>query len=315
MVSAELFDMVRLRLLQANFKGALLVVGDFLQLPPVVKGYAGVTFAFESESWQRSRFETITLQTVHRTTDTDFIALLHAVRFAQLKAEDEIFLETLIKTLPHDLSSVTFLYGKNNSAALHNKSLLESIEGERYSFETQTVLHVKSVTPEEVRRFLEDARLPETLELKIGVPVLFTRNSWNYFNGERGRVINVKNQMVYVEKEDGTIIKLEKSGISKSRWEEKIIDAHKEMVEVPMITLYQYPITLAFAITIHKSQGMSLNDLVIECNEIFAPSQFYVAISRAVSPHRLTLIAPNRSWQQLNFIHKKAVDFVKQMRR
>ena len=82
------------------------------------------------------------------------------------------------------------------------------------------------------------------------------------------------------------------------------------MVETPQFTLYQYPITLAFGITIHKSQGMSIEDLIIETNEIFAPSQFYVAISRAVSPHRLILIAPRRPWQQLAFVHQKAVKFV-----
>ena len=311
MVSAELFDMVRLRLLQAEFQGVLLVVGDFLQLPPVVRGYGSVNFAFESDSWQRCSFETITLSTVYRTSDDDFITLLDAVRFAQIQEHDEYFLNSLVKILPHDLSSVTFLFGKNSSASAHNRRLLESLDGDLHVFQTETILHVKSTTQKEVERYLEDARVPQTLELKIGVPVLFTRNAWNYFNGERGRVVNIKEHIVYVEKEDGHIVKLERTSMSKTRWEEKLVEGKKEMVEVPLITLYQYPIALAFAITIHKSQGMSLNDLVIESNEIFAPSQFYVAISRAISPHRLTLIAPNRKWQQLNFVNKKAVDFVK----
>jgi ATP-dependent exoDNAse (exonuclease V) alpha subunit len=311
MVSAELFDMVRLRLLQAEFSGALLVVGDFLQLPPVVRGYGSVNFAFESESWQRCDFETVTLTTVYRTSDNDFIGLLDAVRFAQIKEYEAQFLNSLVKVLPHDLSSVTFLFGKNESARGHNAKLLEALEGDLYAFKTEVVLHVKSTTQKDVKRFLEDARTSEILELKIGVPVLFTRNAWNYFNGERGRVINIKEHIVYVEKEDGHIVKLERTSISKSRWEEKLVEGKKEMVEVPIMTLYQYPITLAFGITIHKSQGMSLNDLVIESNEIFAPSQFYVAISRAISPHRLTLIAPKRSWQQLNFVNHKAVAFVK----
>ncbi len=310
MVSAELFDMVRLRLLQAEFQGTLLVVGDFLQLPPVVRGYGSVNFAFEAESWQRSDFETITLTTVYRTSDDEFITLLDAVRFAQIQEYEEQYLNSLVKMLPHDLSTVTFLFGKNNSAAAHNKRLLDALEGDLHVFKTETVLHVKTTTPKEVERYLEDARVPQVLELKIGVPVLFTRNSWNYFNGERGRVINIKEHIVYVEKDDGHIVKLERTSMSKSRWEEKLVEGKKEMVEVPLITLYQYPIALGFAITIHKSQGMSLSDLVIESNEIFAPSQFYVAISRAISPHRLTLIAPQRSWRQLNFVNKKAVDFV-----
>ncbi len=311
MVSAELFEMVRLRLLQAEFQGALLVVGDFLQLPPVVRGYGSVNFAFESSSWQRCDFETITLSTVYRTSDEEFITLLDAVRFARIAEQDELFLNSLVKMLPHDLSTVTFLFGKNNSALAHNKRLLAQLEGDLHLFDTQTVLHVKTTTAKEVERYLEDARVPKVLELKIGVPVLFTRNAWNYFNGERGRVVNIKEHIVHVEKDDGQIVKLERASMSKSRWEEKLVEGKKEMVEVPLITLYQYPIALAFAITIHKSQGMSLSDLVIESNEIFAPSQFYVAISRAISPHRLTLIAPNRSWQQLSFVNKKAVNFIR----
>jgi len=89
-----------------------------------------------------------------------------------------------------------------------------------------------------------------------------------------------------------------------------MVDGKMSMVEVPLITLYQYPITLAFGITIHKSQGMSLQDLVIACHEIFAPSQFYVALSRAISPHRLTLLPPAKSWKELSFVHPKAVNFV-----
>ncbi len=312
MVSADLFDMVRLRLLQAEFDGVLLVVGDFLQLPPVVRGYGGVSFAFESESWQRCAFETVTLQQVHRTRDASFIALLHAVRFTQLLPQHLQMLETLVKPLPHDLSSVTFLFGKNCSADAHNRKLLSALEGESHCFTTETVLHVKSVTSKEVERFLEDARVPKELELKIGVPVLFTRNAWNYFNGERGRVIAIHTHLVYVEKADGSVVKLERVSLSKTRWEEKAVEGNKEMVEVPLITLYQYPITLAFGITIHKSQGMSLNDLVIACNEIFAPSQFYVALSRAISPHRLTLLRPDRSWQELSFVDQKALRFVMQ---
>ena len=90
---------------------------------------------------------------------------------------------------------------------------------------------------------------------------------------------------------------------------EKTKNGKKELVEEEVFSVYQYPIKLAFAITIHKSQGMSLEDLIIECNEIFAPSQFYVALSRAKNPSRLTLIAPKRAWRQLIFVHKQAVDF------
>ena len=83
------------------------------------------------------------------------------------------------------------------------------------------------------------------------------------------------------------------------------------MVEESLFSVYQFPIKLAFAITIHKSQGMSITDLIIETNEIFAPSQFYVALSRSSNPSRLTLIAPRCQWHELIYVNAKALAFVK----
>jgi ATP-dependent exoDNAse (exonuclease V) alpha subunit len=85
------------------------------------------------------------------------------------------------------------------------------------------------------------------------------------------------------------------------------------LLEETLFSVYQFPIKLAFAITIHKSQGMSIEDLIIQTNEIFAPSQFYVALSRSSNPKRLTLIAPKKQWYDLAFVNKKALLFVKRV--
>ena len=310
MVSAELLDMIRLRLLQSEYGGTVLAVGDFLQLPPVVRGWNPVTFAFESPSWQKFDFETVLLETIHRTSDEAFIRLLHAVRFGHLEPHDIEALDALVKPISEDISAFTVLYGKNASAQEHNRRQLARLEGDLFAFETEVIRHDKTVADQVVGRFMEDARIPSLLELKIGTPVLFTRNAWNYFNGERGRVVRIDGGIVYVQKADGFVVKLERVATSKTQWQERRIEGHKEMVEVPQVTLYHYPITPAFGITIHKSQGMSIQDLIIETNEIFAPSQFYVALSRAVSPHRLILIAPRRDWRQLAFVHQKAAEFM-----
>ncbi|MFZ5375309.1 MAG: ATPase, partial [Campylobacterota bacterium] len=138
-----------------------------------------------------------------------------------------------------------------------------------------------------------------------GAPILFTRNAWNYYNGERGRITSMDDEVIWVKKADGISVKVERVDTTKTRWVEKGSTASEEK----LITLSQFPLTLAFAITIHKSQGMSLADYVIETNEIFAPSQFYVALSRSVSAHRVTLIRPNRGWEKLCFVHPKAQRF------
>ena len=311
MVSDSLFNMIKLRLDQCDFNGSVLVVGDFLQLPPVVRGYAEVSFAFESQSWNQFDFETIELTHIYRTDDKRFIELLHNVRYGFIDESIHNHLNEYIRPLPEDLSQFTFLFGKNISASRHNKEQLKHIDEELFSKEAQIIKHQKSVKDIEIERYMNDARIEKELELKIGSPVLFTRNAWNYFNGERGVVVNQDNAHIYVQKSDSKIVKLEVVSQSKTMWREKTIDGKKEMVEEDIFTIYQYPIKLAFAITIHKSQGMSIEDLIIQTNEIFAPSQFYVALSRSSNPSRLNLIAPKKQWYELAFVNQKASKFVK----
>jgi len=310
MVSDALFDMIELRLQQSDFKGSLLVVGDFLQLPPVVRGSAEVNFAFEAQSWKECDFETIELTHIYRTDDKKFIKLLHNVRYGFVDENIHNHLNEYIKPLPEDLSDFTFLFGKNISAAHHNKEQLKHIDEALFTKDAQIVKHLKSVNDNEIERYMNDARIEKELELKVGAPVLFTRNSWNYFNGEKGTIVNQDSAYVYVKKSDGKVVKLESVAQSKSMWKEKTVDGKKEMSEENIFTVYQFPIKLAFAITIHKSQGMSISDLIIETNEIFAPSQFYVALSRCSNPQRLNLIAPRCQWYELAFVNQKAANFV-----
>jgi len=311
MVSDSLFEMIKLRLEQSDFKGSFLVVGDFLQLPPVVRGKDEVMFAFESEAWNSFDFEKIELTHIYRTDDKRFIELLHNVRYGFINEEIHNHLNEYIKPLPNDLSEFTFLFGKNNSASLHNKEQLNHIDEELFVKEVQIIKHLKTVNDNEIDRYMNDARIEKELELKIGAPVLFTRNSWNYFNGERGVVVNKDSAYIYVQKSDNKIVKLETVAQSKALWKEKTVNGKKEMVEENLFTVYQYPMKLAFAITIHKSQVMSIEDLIIATNEIFAPSQFYVALSRSSNPKILNLIAPTCQWYELAFVNSKALKYVR----
>jgi len=311
MVSDTLLEMIRLRLSQANFKGSILVVGDFLQLPPVVRSSNEVKFAFESPFWDEFEFIRVELTHIYRTDDKDFIKLLGHVREGFVDESVHNSLNEFIKPLPQDLSEFTFLFGKNNSASMHNKKELQNIDSELFIKEAQIIKHSKNLSEAQVMRFMEDSRIEGELALKVGAPVLFTRNSWNYFNGERGVVVSIDATYVYVQKGDAKVIKLEAVAYTKYKWDEKIKSGKKEMLEVEELSIYQFPIKLAFAITIHKSQGMSIEDLIIETNEIFAPSQFYVALSRSSNPKRLNLIAPTCQWYEIVFVNNKALEFVK----
>ncbi len=311
MVSDHTLEMIAYRLKQCEFNGAVLVVGDFLQLPPIVKGSKRACFAFESFLWKEFSFEMIELTHVYRTDDKKFIELLHQIRYGYVDESIHNALNDFIKPLPNDFSEFTFLFGKNISASHHNKKQLELIEGESYTKEAQVIKH-KDVNEKEIERFFDDARIEKELELKINAPILFTRNAWNYYNGERGIIVNIDAQYLYVQKSDGRVVKLETVAQSKSQWVEKTVNGTKEMVEEDSFSIYQYPVKLAFAITIHKSQGMSIESLIIDTKEIFAPSQFYVALSRSSNPAHLILIAPNTQWYNLAFVDHKALQFVQQ---
>ena len=310
MVSANLFGMLVERLVQADYRGVLLVVGDFLQLPPVTRGQSNVAFAFESDAWSAMAFEKVELTHIYRTDDLRFIELLKSVRFGLVDEVCHNHLNEYIKPLPNEMRAYTLLFGKNISADMHNRRELDSIEGELFRKSAEVIKHKKAVEEREILRFMSDARIESELSLKIGAPILFTRNSWNYFNGERGEIINIDERYLYVKKSDAKVIKLEKVAQSKALWREKTVDGKKEFVEESLFSIYQYPVKLAFAITIHKSQGMSIEDLIIETNEIFAPSQFYVALSRSSNPKNLILIAPRRQWYDLAYVDEKAMAFV-----
>ena len=306
MVSASLFDLIIYRLAQADFQGSLLVVGDFLQLPPVVKNSFQVNFAFESSTWSNSDFITIELDKNYRTQDLDFISVLNDIRYGKVDENAAGMLESFVRPFNEELKNFTLLFGKNVSAEEHNKRQLSYISSDLHVKECEIIIHDKKVSDNDIERFFKDSRIVRVLELKIGVPILFTKNAWNNYNGERGVVVKVDEQYVYVQKSEGVIVKLEQVAEHKTIWVE---NAEKESEEKRLFSVYQYPITLAFAITIHKSQGMSIKDLIIETNEIFAPSQFYVALSRATSKERLILIQPRRSWKSLVFVNQKAINF------
>jgi len=310
MVSDKVLELIQLRLDQAEFKGVILVVGDFLQLPPVTQRNYKISYAFESEAWKQFAFKTIELKKIYRTDDKLFIELLHQVRFGIVDEFIHNRLNEFIRPLPHDLSQFSFLFGKNISALRHNKMQLEYIDADLFVKEAQIIKHKKSLSDTLCDRFLQDARIEKSLELKVGAPVLFSRNSWNYFNGERGVIIKIDDVYVYVEKTDGKVVKLEQVAQSKSEWIEKNVNGKSEFIEEEILRVYQYPIRLAFAITIHKSQGMSIENLIIDTREIFAPSQFYVALSRASNPKQLILIAPSKQWYELIYVNPKAMEFV-----
>ena len=326
MVSAGVLDLVRLRLLQAGYEKGLMVVGDFLQLAPVVKHQEKMEycshheiqnpsevfgFAFDSPSWKAFDFEVVHLTEVHRTKDHNFMLLLDDVRRGIFAAPHEHYLSDLFKDAPKNERDYTYLFSTNAKSDTHNKKVLEELDSQE---QTLAAIYAGDKQDDEViEKFCRDIKVNRNFTLKEGADILFTKNSWNYYNGERGKVkrIDLAKGVLVIEKHNGVHVKVEREKFEKRGFEIKEIEGVEQSVEVVYFSILQFPIALAYAITIHKAQGMGIEDLVIDTSRIFAPSQFYVALSRAISPQRLILQGEAKKLRSLVYVDQAALGFYK----
>jgi len=291
MVSSDIMDMISYRLDSLGFRGKLLLVGDFFQLPPVQKFnqpknlFSDRLYAFESSSWRSFNFRVIKLNKMQRTTDAQFTHILKKVRIGQCDKEVIDYMLQLTQNRIKD-KNPTYLFGRNLEVNNMNRAKLSSINAKEHIFVASVEKHQKGIHQKKIDSWKKSLPIDEELVIKEGVPVLFTINKWGqYANGERGVVVKIEEDYIVVQK-DSELIKVQKHEFELS----DIRSGENGKIEnIKLATLSQFPIKLAYAITIHKSQGMSIDNLVCNVDYIFAPSQFYVAISRAINPKNLRL--------------------------
>ena len=290
MVSTDLLDMIAYRLNNYGYLGKVLFVGDFFQLPPVQKQhnrndvFGDKLYAFESMAWDRFDLMVIELTEMKRTTDAEFTYILSKVRKGICDEEVVAYMSRLWNNEALE-ENPTYLYGRNLEVEQTNRAKINELDTE----ETILFANVEMFGRVHEKKLLGwKTMLPisEQLTLKEGVPILFTVNKWGKFvNGERGILHKIEEDHLIVEKED-EYVRVE-------RHEFDLLDmAVKEdgtIETISLATLSQFPLKLAYAVTIHKSQGMSIDNLVCNVDNIFAPSQFYVAISRAIDPKKLKI--------------------------
>ncbi len=290
MVSSNLLDMIKYRVQSTIFEGSFLFTGDFFQLPPIVKKF-GVNnlfskdlYAFQSSAWEFFDPVVIELKDMKRTNDKEFFHILKKVRMGQIDTEVIEYLIKLSKNSTVLKKEPTFLYGRNKEAIDTNANKLSQHGGKEVILNAEVSLHNKKASAKKIQSWKNSLPVNEELKLKIGVPVLFTSNKWGkFFNGERGIVKDIAKDSITIEK-NGRDVKVEKQDFDLIEYEYSV---NEEVKENSLATMSQYPVKLAYAITIHKSQGMSIDKLVCNINNIFTPSQFYVAIGRAVNPNNL----------------------------
>lgn len=289
MVSTDLMEMIAYRLNHYGYLGKVLFVGDFFQLPPVQKQgkndiFGEKLYAFESIAWERFDLMVIELTHMKRTTDAEFTHILSKVRKGQCDEEVIRYMTRLWNTEGIE-KDPTYLFGRNLEVEQTNRAKINELDTE------ETILFANiemfgAVHEKKLSGWKNMLPISEQLTLKEGVPVLFTVNKWGKFvNGERGILRKIEEEHLIVEKEE-EFVRVERHAFDLV---DMLVKEDGTLETVSLATLSQFPLKLAYAVTIHKSQGMSIDNLVCNVDNIFAPSQFYVAISRAINPKNLKI--------------------------
>lgn len=298
MLRADILDAIDYRLRSARrnyqepFGGVqLLMIGDLFQLPPIVrdhewhllKSYYGSMWFFDSIALKQSGFIHVELEKIFRQKDERFIELLNHLRNNTVTPEDIATLNGFYKPEKdrETLSETITLTTHNNRADQINQSALAALA---------TKTHVYNAT---IEGDFPEAMYPvsERIELKEGAQIMFVKNDTSegaYFNGKLATVIKLNGEGVTVKMAGSeTEYKLKRE-----TWENKkyVVDQKTQELEEDVIgTFSQFPIKLAWAITVHKSQGLTFEKAIIDVGRAFAPGQVYVALSRLRSLDGLTL--------------------------
>lgn len=250
----------------------LIMFGDFLQLPPVKDEYV-----FTSPLWDYLLPAVIVLTTIHRQKDKEFAELLHRVREAKHTKEDMVFLEGCgSKKLEQNLDDQLILHSHNDAVDQFNKKMLNDICADEFVFHAND-----SGKGAPLKALQRDCISPAELVLKSGARVMLTKNLGNGLcNGSLGTVVRLDKLQVWVQWDRlASVMKM-----NHETWE--VTDTVSRDV---LARRSQFPLRLAWAITIHKSQGMSLRSANIYLGKCFAPGQAYVALSRMESAEGMRL--------------------------
>ncbi len=297
MVRCDLFDAIdeSLRFSRRSnqaFGGVqILMIGDLFQLPPVVRPfekelldvYYKSEFFFDSRVYDELGVLQLKLNKVYRQSDKSFVGLLNNIRNATLEQGDfETLQERYQPDFEPDEDGFVTLCSHNATADTINKTKLENLQAEEYRFNA------------DIRGDFFESQYPidPLLKVKVGAQVMFVKNDVSgdkrYYNGKIGIVTEVQDDKIFVEDPiKGTLIEVVRETWQNLKYQ---YDAVKDSVSQEEVgTFKQFPLKLAWAITIHKSQGLTLEKVIIDAERSFAPGQVYVALSRAVNLYNLYL--------------------------
>ncbi|MCE9643395.1 MAG: AAA family ATPase [Candidatus Andersenbacteria bacterium] len=270
----------------------IIFVGDFFQLPPVSRSAQASQFAYDSLAWQQANPIICYLAEQHRQDDAPFLELLSAIRSNTF---DEFHVERLearrveAHAAPENIPK---LFSHNADVDKVNADILASIPGQAKDF------HMYAKGAKNVVESLKKGCLsPEVLSLKVGATVMFTKNNpkEHFVNGTLGVVKEFS-------KTDGHPVVVTKEG---KKVDVESMDWSVEENGRVVASVTQLPLRLAWAITVHKSQGISLDSAVVDLRQVFEFGQGYVALSRVKRLSGLHLLG----WNQRAFeVHPSVLE-------
>ena len=282
----------------------VIAVGDFGQLPPVNSYGSEKDWAFLSETWRKSGFRVAFLQTVMRSKDLEFLEVLNFIRDGRVNDQVTRFLNSRVQDLGEKFDG-TILFPHRKSVEEYNLKELEGLDGKIYSFKTG--YHGSQKYLEQIKK---TAPVPEVLHIKLNALVMLRKNDpeRQFVNGSLGHIKSVEPNRLTIELLNGNCINIEEESFS-------FLNAEGE--EVAAAT--NFPINLAWASTIHKSQGMTLDVAAMDLSRVFEAGQAYVALSRVRSSEGLFLKAWNpaaiRASKEVQIFHEDLLSSFQKMNR
>jgi len=253
----------------------VILVGDFFQLPPIHD-----VFLFESETFRKYIKTVAELKHVYRQTDPLFLEILAQVRSGSVCRQVETILNLCLRPLDEsDGIKPTVLFSLNKNVNSYNLRNLDELTGQERLYKA-----VDKIRKEEQQKLLDGMTLvPKELKLKVGAQVMHLRNVNGLVNGSRGVVVGFeKRHYPMVRWTSGRVCTVEPFEF------EYTINGGTRQEET--IVRKQLPLKLAWAVTIHKSQGLTIDKAIIETRNIFEYGQFYVALSRVRSLSGLQML-------------------------
>lgn len=299
-ISAELFDKIEelarvFRKSKAPFGGMqIIAMGDFFQLPPVSPKNSTAEFCFTSRAWRAHIKHHVVLTQVIRQQNAKFVHMLREVRMGAPSAKTIRALNKrvvgAVKEIPekHGVRP-TIIYSHKQSVEAENRAELLKLSGASSFYDAKTSCTQAHDGEKELEAIIRNCQATKRIELRVGAQVMLVANvdiEEGLVNGSRGVVVKLKPERVKVQFDNGVLVY-----VKAHFWKKERRSGHTNTVVATIATYTQIPLMLAWAMTTHKSQGLTISCLAADTSRTFASGQTYVCLSRATTLEGLYLLA------------------------